>query len=335
MNVKPTKKAVAAVIAASALVATGLLSGSASADPQGLPTYRALAGVGSDTTQGVMNGLAEVVKDDSGVKLIASYDATGSATIQTKDTGCTLNRPDGSGAGRTALLTSLIAADGCVDFSRSSDLSLGATQQSLTYIPFAVDAVSYAINRNSSVPKNLTTAALQAVYRCEVPSIVPLLPQAGSGTRKYWLGKMNVTEAQLLTPAFSCVKDTKNGQPVQEHDGRSLTAANELMPYSVAQYIAQSYGVIADRRGNADLGSVDGVAPITLNTSFSIKRDVYNVVPTAKLGVSPVKDVFVGPDSKICQQSLVIQKYGFGLNANCGSTTNQTPVKAKAPSPHS
>ena len=49
----------------------------AQADPTGSPQYRQLAGMGSDTTQTLMNALADVVTVN-GEKVVGSYDAIGS-----------------------------------------------------------------------------------------------------------------------------------------------------------------------------------------------------------------------------------------------------------------
>lgn len=303
---------------------------------------RALSGVGSDTTQDVLNALSEAVLAADGTKQIASYDATGGGTITTKaSANCTFPRPNGSGAGRAALLKALNPSDptfGCLDFSRSSSLTLTPTEQGLTYIPFAVDAVSYAVTSGSSIPKNLTKAQLTAIYRCEDPTVpAPLLPQSGSGTRAFWLQQLGLTE----TTKGACVVDSKSGTSVQENDGRFVTGAQDIVPFSVAAYVAQSNGAATDTRGVAELGSVDGVSPTngtgnmrSLNTDFGIKRSVYNVLPTARLGTAPTSEVFVGAGSKVCQQTAVIQRLGFGLASDCGSTTNRTPTTTTAsPSP--
>jgi hypothetical protein len=133
---------------------------------------------------------------------------------------------------------------------------------------------------------------------------------------------MGLTE----TTKGACVKDTNNGQPVQEHDGRAITGPNDIAPYSVSQYISQSFGAQTDRRGSATLGAIDGKVPVTLNTSQPGARTVYNVVPTAKLGTQPTQDVFVGPSSKVCQATPTIQRFGFAVASDCGSTTNRTPT---------
>lgn len=332
-----TRTRLAAVLIGGGMVSASLgLSGIASADPSGTPTYRQLAGVGSDTTQDVMNALANAITI-SGTKVLGSYDAVGSATITTKASGCTgIARPNGSGAGRTALLNSLNAnsgaGDGCLDFSRSSSLNLAASTPGLTYIPFAVDSVTYAVTNLSSVPRSLTEADLQAYYHCDpnyvgasAPyDVTPMLPQAGSGTRSYWLGKMGITEAQISAGTYPClINGTKNGQIVEEHTGLLLDDKS-IVPFSIAQYNAQATQTISDKRGRAVLGTIGGTVPNLMNDSFFYKRDVYNVIPTSKVGVSPWSDVFVGNTSLLCAQSSVIQKYGFAVNPNCGDTANRS-----------
>ncbi|MCB8906825.1 MULTISPECIES: substrate-binding domain-containing protein [unclassified Streptomyces] len=331
MNKKKTGLAFA--VAALAVVTIG--GGLATADPAGPPQFRQLSGVGSDTTQDVMNGLADVVTVN-GQKVIGSYDATGSANITTKSAAtnpnCTIARPNGSGAGRSALLNSLQAGNGCLDFARSSSLSLGAANPGLTYVPFAVDAVSYAITPGSAIPRKLTLADLKAIYHCD-PAYVGAgpnydmtvyLPQAGSGTRSFWQSQMGITEADVVAGIYPCIKDKKGTAPVQEHDGRVLDDKS-IVPFSIAQYQSQSSQTIADLRGRAILGTVDGLSPTVLNSGFGVKRDVYNVIPTSKVGVSPWSDVFVGPNSGVCKQTSVINTYGFATNPNCGDTTKQTP----------
>lgn len=316
-----------ALTGAAAIALSSVAIGSASAEPNGAPAFRALSGVGSDTTQEVLGGLSDVIRDGSGTKLIGSYNATGGGQVKTKATNCEFARPNGSSAGRAALLASLTpgsATAGCLNFARSSSLNLNATPtgQGLTYVPFATDALTFAISSSSSLPRDLTTAELTAIYKCEVAGLNPLLPQSGSGTRSSWLSQLGLTE----TTKGACVKDTNNGASVQEHDGRAITGAADIAPFSVSQYIAQSFGAQTDRRGRATLGVIDGKLPLLLNTNAAGARQVYNIVPTANLESSPSKEVFVGPQSEVCKATTTIQRFGFGLAANCGSTTQQTPT---------
>ncbi|MFD6425743.1 hypothetical protein [Streptomyces sp. NPDC060198] len=326
MNVTSRVRA-GAVVGAVALALGAFAAPAAIADPPATE-YRILAGVGSDTTQDVVNALGNVVLNASGSKIIASYDATGSASITTRS-GCAISRPNGSSAGITALATDVNdTTKDCIDFARSSR-GAKTTGTLLTWIPFAKDAVSVAVRTDSALyasgAQDLTTAQLKAIYQCTTTTLngvtlTPLLPQTGSGTRSFFLEKLGLTDAQV----GSCVS-----QSVQENNGLALDTAGDIAPYSVAQYIAQVSGTVTDIHGATDLIKVNGTAPynastFTLNTAFSFNRDVYNVVPTAKLTDATISSTFVGSTSKVCAATSTITAYGFGtLGSNCGTTTQQ------------
>ncbi|MFJ3900670.1 substrate-binding domain-containing protein [Streptomyces sp. NPDC090025] len=318
MNVK-SRARIGAVLSVAAL-GVGVLAAPAQADPNPVTEYRTLAGVGSDTTQDVVNGLGDVVKNAIGQKIIASWNATGSASIKTKLNGCTITRPNGSSAGIDALRNAVDTNSGCLDFARSSRGPVDSSTQDLTWIPFAKDAVTFAKRSDSALPSDLTTAQLKAIYECTTTSLngvtlTPVLPQANSGTRQFFLSSIGVS-----APG-ACVT-----QGVQENDGTVLVGAGDIVPFSVAQYTAQEKGVVTDRRGAAVLGSVNSIAPRnadkSLNTAFPFTRDVYNVVPSAKLTNTSISQSFVGSSSKVCAQTTVITNYGFGtLGTACGATT--------------
>ena len=320
----------AVMVAAGALLVSSLGSGVANADPSGSPTYRTLAGVGSDTSQDVMNGMSDVVKDASGTKLIASYNATGSATITTKDpatnTKCTINRPDGSGAGRTALDTQIGLGNNCLQFARSFSGPSGVTTTNqLTYIPFATDLVAPAITAGSTVPKQLTKQDLIDIYNCVYyPDIKPLLPQSGSGTRSFWISYLG-----LPSTLPSCIADTKNGSTIQENDGRVLDD-NSIIPFSVGKYLSETSGQIADVHGSAILANVDGTRALSASADFAVSRPLYNVVPRNKVDSavgtpdSTYTSVFVGSGSQICSHPEVLNEYGLAANASCGSIAAHT-----------
>ncbi|MEV7228171.1 hypothetical protein AB0M79_14270 [Polymorphospora sp. NPDC051019] len=346
----------------------------AAADPSPATDYRVLAGVGSDTTQDVMNGLGNVITSGGG-KVVASWDARGTDTIKVKSAGCTLNRPNGSGNGRRALRASggenLGGTNGgpgfyegadirnCVDYARSSSYGGGSTPSSTgnyTYIPFGVDAVSLAVNQNGDLPFNMSFAQIQRVYKCFDTTIAgnPVQPrtiQAGSGTWEFWMSKMQINETEIGLGDYPCL----TGLPrTQEHDGSALTGnLTHVVPFSSGQFVAQSNvtaianltGVpVTDRRGAARLVgiSMPGQSvqqPLvggTTNPSFGLRRDVYNVVPTAKLTDPTIAATFVGANSAVCTATVndggtnrnVVQLFGFGLrtttlddlNAACGYT---------------
>ncbi|MGH3860441.1 substrate-binding domain-containing protein [Actinokineospora sp.] len=315
------------VAATAALAIVGLATGSAQADPTGTPTYREIAIVGSDTTQTVMNGLADAITIN-GVKVMGSYDARGSAQITTKDSAtnpaCTINRPEGSNVGVTALKNDVAAGTNCLQAARSSSNSAAANPD-MKFIPFAVDALTYAVRGDSTVPKKLTKANLTAIYTCANTTFKPLAPQFGSGTRSFFVKSVmpagTADTATLFGPGgtYPCVSDKDaSGEGIQEHVGTYLTDVKHLLPYSVAVYNSQIYGQAPAAQGKAVLGVLDTIQPTNLNTSSTLKRDVYNVVPATKFGTAPYNTIFDGPNSLICQRGDLITRYGFGIAANCG-----------------
>lgn len=328
----PGRKKVLTVLALGAALAASI-GGNALADPASSPPIgpNTLVGVGSDTTQGVLNGLAGDVNAGQSTQLIASYDAVGSATITPPGNGCSaINRPNGSGAGVAALIASQNAKDGCIDFARSSaNDSASRAGANLTYIPFAKDAVTYAVRGDSSLSKTYTVANLTAIYNCNVSSIQPLLPKFGSGTRKFFLQSLGFTDSSTFagSTGHACVKDTDAaGNPLEENTGNLLYAANQVIPYSVAVYQSQLSQTVADVRGTAQLGSISGISPTLLNSNPNLLvRDVYNVLPNSLVSNPTAAGIFVGSGSQICTDTSTITKYGFGINPNCGSTAITTP----------
>ncbi len=326
---------------------------SSASDP--FPT---LAGAGSDTTQDVVAGVATLDPTN-----IGSWDAvsTGPANITTKSGGPAFKRPNGSGDGVFALgqsaqglLYNGVDITGQLDFARSSSPPSGSfVGTDLTFIPFARDAVSYAVSTASDFPRDIALGSaaqdsispavfsLRNIYRGTVTTYVdsnldpvtirPIIPQQGSGTRSFWLTSLGLTEANIVgTPT------TDLGNTAQEHNGTYITGAGDIAPFSVAQYIAQgNHGAlpttIVERRGNIELGRVGTIKPIILtpgggvelNTSFPINRTVYNVVQTSRLGETAIANTFVGPTSTFCSTAgqNIVRSYGFAVAPNCGVTT--------------
>jgi len=363
-----------------ALVLAGLAL-PAQADPAP-GTFGKLAGLGSDTTQDVSNGLALEI----GQGLLASYDASGpTVTVTTRAGGKAIPRANGSGAGRDLLRaaigqteTASIAvldsptvqvstADvvGEIQFARSSSGPSAADLTDdgvLAYIPFAKDAVSYAVAPNSVIPANLTKTQVTAIFKGELtkvvvnggtttlqgPSYVPsggdevtqittFIPQAGSGTRSYWLGQVDITEAQITAGTYPNILAVDfDGLGVQEHKGAALVSGTEaqnkgtIVPFSIAQWVAQGNAKSTDFRAGALIGGVNGQPATTgtagsyvLNPAFdAYTRPVYNIVPSvlADDPTSDVAKVFVGTTSEVCKATSTITAYGFGLLAagECG-----------------
>jgi len=343
------KKTKLRLSALGAILAVGLtvVSGATVANAADPTSFKQLNGVGSDTTQDVVRAIAATTTT------LGSYDAAGtglSATIQTTASGPSFNRPIGSGAGVKALSASANGTvyggsatpiTGQVDFARSS--SGPAAGSGLTYIPFATDAVSYAVNSASDFPRNIKLGSasdadnkvtLRNIYRCTVTSyrnadgdtvaITPLLPQTGSGTRSFFLGKLG------LTDATTCA--TTRNNTIIENDGTVLSGPGDIVPFSIGQFIAQSNAPVTgsqDHRAFAELGKIEGAKPtvltadgVTLNATFPLVRTVYNVVQTSRLTEPAIAAAFVGTSSSFCANPAIIRTYGFAtLNSGCGATT--------------
>lgn len=311
-------------------LAVAFTAAPASADPVGAPTFRALAGMGSDTTFEVMNGLNEVVVI-GGNKVIASYNPQPAGqVISTKPEATNPNcntdggsggvpRANGSSAGRDALNVATTAGSatfGCLDFARTSSGSIVAGQ---TFVPLASDGFTYSYPAGGDIGPQSTIADLQLIYQCNAAVgglFEPLIPQSGSGTRNSWATLMGISNTTLPP----CVKDTLAGSPIQEHDGTRFTKSNQIAPYGVAQYLAQSFGVSTDRRGSAQLGQLDGTNPLVGNINQAVVRTVGTILPTAVFNDanSLANDVFVNNGSgksEVCVDGkATIEKYGFIAN---------------------
>ncbi|MGW3634875.1 Ig-like domain repeat protein [Streptomyces sp. NPDC005122] len=368
-----TMRLTAAMVAAAVVSGTLALASPASADPTPAGTFRQLVGVGSDTTQDVLNALAgdtvngksyagtAVKAGDAG---LASYDAFAPAgaasTIQTRPGGPAFLRPNGSGPGRAALSMALtgdkfpnatgVSVKGQVDFARSSG-GPSTSGTTLTYIPFARDAVGVAVR--GSALDTLTVDQLHDIYtagdtRLKVlngQTLHAVLPQAGSGTRKFFLAAIGLTETTVSSEIPTVQENQANA---------ALTEDGALVPFSVGSWIAQNNGIAPDYSkaavaAGAHLAGVQlpgdtGVSsPVTTvngkltpvagyfeNATFG--RDVYNVVPSRAIDPAgiffdkAIYDVFVTSgthEAALASETAekVIADFGF-LNETYNGSVN-------------
>jgi ABC-type phosphate transport system substrate-binding protein len=324
--------------AGACLAALGLLAPAALADPVPSET-RLLAGVGSDTTQFLMNDFANGNSNipfggvtgpnahNADGLVIASYDASGGGNINSKTTvsGCSIARPVGSGAGIQALINARTAAgsgSSCLDFARSSANNSGfPTGTDLTWVPFAKDGLTMVLRNDTSLRQTYTKAFLTALYNCTLPPATqaqyqPLLPQAGSGTRSTFLNFIGVT-----TPG-ACVSDTINGVPILENNANLLTQPPMIIPHSIGQYYCQLGGACTNNTGNTHLTQINNILPNISDPNFPFLRVLYNVIPTqfatqpdatgTAAGTDPdYGPVFVGNGSALCSNNSVLFRNGF------------------------
>jgi phosphate transport system substrate-binding protein len=303
------------VVAAAAAAAVTVPAGSAFAAPDGDGQVQVLAAAGSDTTQDVMGAILGAY----GTAAAANPDGDVTVNIPVRPTGLTVPgdatcgdrsyvpagqenppssypAPSGSGAGKTALADPLNRATACIDIARSSSGRGASDPAEFEYYGFAKDAVSVATYPGAA-PAGLTLAQLRAIYDCSITNwsqvggqdapIVRYLPPAGSGTRSFFTGTVLGGE-----PSASCGEV----RIAAENDGSAVPAADRataILPYSVAQWVAQANGVVADPRDGVRIGAIDGSSPVTgpdpdghyapdatVIASFPGARTVYNVLDT-------------------------------------------------------
>lgn len=312
-------KKLAALGAACGIAIAGIgVATSASAEP----VSNSYAIVGSDTLQDSMNAIVNgtrltgpLVQVTANNTTLGNFDAFGSNAIQTKPAGAFFGRPAGSGAGVNALRASITGAaysgnaaiptrviTGAVDIARSSS-GPGTNANAaglLAYIPYGRDAVGFAYKGGAAAWANLTAAQLKGIYECTNTTVGgvtvhPRIPQAGSGTRNFFLAAIGVTALG------SCVADTNNTTP--ENDATVL-GADELIPFSAASWVAQANGATGVNTttatgvsfGSAVSGQAafTGTAPALVpNTAYyndgTFGRDTYLVVEFARINPSDAK----------------------------------------------
>jgi ABC-type phosphate transport system substrate-binding protein len=336
------KLAITSAIAAAALGAVVASNGAALADPPSgtTPAATDIVAVGSDTIQVLDNGVSAAYNATSPTSKFYSWDATPAGNITPKSGASTIARPNGSGAGITALNNT---TDTTLDIARSSrGPNTGNTDW---FIPFATDAVGWSAYTGGNAPHDLSSTDLQGIYNCSITNwsqitdegtlpnapIDVYVPQSGSGTRSFWLGALGVTG----TP--SCWK-TATPEENEGTDAAFVGDVNAIFPYSLSHYVGQVYdsrGTTTDAPGVLDANrSIDGTEQLDTtnkvwnsNLSLTYTRNVYHVVRQADWA-----DATEGPRLKalldrsvnngwLCTNGAsLITSYGFQTLGNaCGT----------------
>jgi ABC-type phosphate transport system substrate-binding protein len=290
-----------------AVVAAGLALSvpAAKADPAKgtTPAYFDIVGVGSNTTEYVIDQMAYNFDAISSVKhgnsathpLIYSWDATNPYTgatgdkITTKANCPAITRPNGSGAGVTALEDNTKNKEGyyCVDFARSSSgRSASAPSKGaggVLYVPFAEDAVTWATDATTDAPKSLTIAQLAKIYNSDVTNwdqvggknatIDAYIPQSSSGTRSFFLKEIGVTTLGSKVEKYN-PEENEGTDPVFKKN------PNAIYIYSVGAWLSQKYhsGKGQNKFGTnvtgylQNLGEVNGTTAV-VNSGTAKKPD--------------------------------------------------------------
>jgi len=241
-----------------------LAAGPALADPPSgtTPAASDVVGVGSNTTEYLLDQLSLNYDNSHGSPSIYSWDATNPTTgaigdhIVTK-AGCrTIPRPDGSSAGITTLASNVrdpaATANYCVDYARSSrgrkSTDPGNGPGGIRFIRLATDTVTYASTPASNAPTNLTTADLTDIYDCtathwnqvggtSTATIHPYLAQAGSGTVSFFLTAIGVTTPGSCVVEPSTLEENEGVDPIFTGPNKN----NIIIPYSAGKWLGQAY----------------------------------------------------------------------------------------------
>ena len=276
--------------------------------------------------------------------------------------------PDELGKPRTATVPTTAQLAGKFHYARSSSGPSGAISNGvLTYVPFAQDNMTYATSPTSKIPSdiplgtvaNTSEVSLINIYKGNITKVIvsestgdfiklaapnytpeagevshaikAYIPQAGSGTRSFWIGQVKITETEITNGTTAAKDITPGGIAVQEHDGTAVaTDPYALVGFSISQWVAQTNGVAPLRTAGAVLRSMGGLEPVvqtagvyaTAPTWSAIKRAVYNIVPTALANSdtpNAITRAFVGTESLVCQAKDTIQKFGYGLLSYSGT----------------
>lgn len=331
-------------VAALATSLATVVSGTAVADPSVTPASVDIVGVGSDTTQALLNQLATdynaSLPAGSTAPHLYSWDATGTSPITPKTGASSIARPNGSGAGISTLNANTSAT---VDFARSSRPASASDPHGLAFVLLAKDAITWSAKDGGNAPASLTQDQLTKIYNCtytnwqqissSLPNatIKPYLPQANSGTRQVFLSAIGVP-----TPG-TCVT---TGPQENEGTDAALNDANAVFPYSIGHYLGQT---------NGHSSGSDAVGVLTLR-NVVVSGTSYTPVVSGQINTSLVNTVFgrglydvfrntewtatdthgqalqaiFGSDGWICNDSVAaadITSYGFLNTVACGVST--------------
>ena len=343
-----------------------------------------IVGVGSNTIQNLLDQLsvgynAAHKTHNSKNPYIYSWDATPPGKPNdltskiTPKSGCVkVLRPDGSSAGIAALPSSPKTGKySCLNFARSSR-PRGATDPAkgpggVVFVALAKDAVTFSTASKTNAPSSLTAKQLNEIFSCTVPAkdgnpannwadlggkagkINPVLPQASSGTRSFFLASIGVASPGNCVNA-TLPEENEGVDPVFSKD-----AANIVFPFSIGSYLEQSVHSAAcgkkasktqdqfgcDQVGKLVLRSISGAKPTTgkgkdtvINSHFPavFQRVLYDVVPYAagaKGNIPGILQRFFAPATGkgshgwFCEkkQNTVIKDYGFLPTPLCGLTS--------------
>jgi hypothetical protein len=262
--------------------------------------------------------------------------------------GLALTTPD-----ITALYTGLPSADGVVTFTTSGGAAEADAHADATAKVF--------INGVAGNNNGLTVGSSFQVF--------PALPQSASGTRKFFAAASGISNtvganAAYVSDVAGAVFGTGTAGPYEENNGRALTVAGAIIPFSAAQWISQQTAAAPNTLNNSTMaissfidtsnvvnaavvgsGSSATQGPLFGSTDFSgnfntvpvpgvgvFNRDTYDIIPGAFIGGTPKQSALVstlsgGGTGQIFSGSgkTIIKKFGFGVLSYSTGTGSSLP----------
>ena len=234
-------------------------------------------------------------------------------TTHTGDKPCVLNptvvlraglspvqRPNGSGAGYNLLKADTSAAGtglGLVDFARAS--SARGVNALFDSVQIGNDPLGMLTSTTTNATNGLSIAQLKNIYTCTVTNwsqvgsgtgtIVPLMPQIGSGTRSYFEGQIGVTDSTL----GSCVQNVEENDP--EAIDASSSPANAVEPMSQSRlYLFQ--GKLSTGAASGFAGYFKDPSCVADSTTAPACTTGLTLAPNVKLWTTAVTGTAVPTD---------------------------------------
>jgi phosphate transport system substrate-binding protein len=262
--------------------------------------------VGSDTTQDVMETISGQYNGDTGynpdpdtlynVQALVAAPDPGDPALHDTVTTCAdrtyrtppgageTARPNGSSAGRNALLLSVQAGDGCIDIARSSGAPRavgtvpGTDLASFEYYAFALDALGIT-TASSHIPADhdITLAEVRGIYNCTITNwsqlggtagpIERYTPQSSAGSFQTFVAMLGFDPNTIV----SCpINQTQENTGLQIHNNGDEETA--VVPFSVANWVAMSRGTITpDDRFGQGYFDLDDTSDATLGFEAPVR----------------------------------------------------------------
>ena len=217
-------------------------------------------------------------------------------------------RPNGSGAGISALTVDTVGStgyinagyptlpNGSINIVRASRLPTAAENTKcvalakcggLHVFQFAWDYLNAATAITTNAPANLTNVQLAHIFQCDAgyqhwndsgiggtstDAIIPVIPQSGSGTRAFFLADMATALGVSSITLGSCVVTG------QEHDPSSIYSntlkQDVIMPFSTAKITLINSGYF----GSAEQNQIKSNLTTGSLTGYNTARGLYFVV---------------------------------------------------------